>query len=114
MTKKVTRRRATDVRGAAGSPRKPQPDGAAQLLWERHALRSAAEFVKRYVRECCRHTEAVADCPHCNLLFLVSWAERAAVVLVEQGTSDPAVATPVDVGKADPSRKKEAEGEGRA
>jgi hypothetical protein len=55
----------------------PQSPGA-RLRWEALAARSAAEFVTRYVKECCRHTEAVSECPHCNLNFLAVYAKRAA------------------------------------
>jgi hypothetical protein len=36
------------------------------------AARSAARFVYRRAT-CERHTEAVANCPHCNGLFLAQW-----------------------------------------
>ena len=49
-----------------------------QLRWEALAARSAADFVARYANECCRHTEAVSECPHCNLNFLADYARRAA------------------------------------
>lgn len=39
---------------------------------DHEAARSAATFVIGHaVRQ--RHTEAVADCPHCNMTFLASW-----------------------------------------
>jgi hypothetical protein len=41
------------------------------------AVRSAAQFVKT-IAQTFRHTEAVADCPHCNLTFL---ADRVLEVL---------------------------------
>jgi hypothetical protein len=53
----------------------------AQLKWEAVAARSAAEFARLYVQLFCRHTEAVSDCPHCNLVFLASYASRSADVL---------------------------------
>ena len=39
------------------------------------AIRSAARFVHELAKRS-RHTEAVADCPHCNLSFLAIWAEN--------------------------------------
>jgi hypothetical protein len=54
-----------------------------QLRWEVPAARSAAAFALRYAHECCRHTEAVSECPHCNLAFLARWATQAASVVDE-------------------------------
>jgi hypothetical protein len=52
----------------------------AQLKWETVAARSAAEFARLYAKQCCRHTEAVSECPHCNIAFLASYASRSADV----------------------------------
>jgi hypothetical protein len=56
-------------------------DELKRLRWERSAALSAASFVDRYAKECCRHTEAVSECPHCNLTFLASFARRASAAL---------------------------------
>ena len=54
----------------------PDP-GVTRVIWESKAAESAAAFVDAYVKCSCRHTEAVADCPHCNLTFLAAFARRS-------------------------------------
>lgn len=49
------------------------------------AARSAARFAARYAHRL-GHTEAVADCPHCNLGFLAAWVHD---VLGPQPESTP-------------------------
>lgn len=59
------------------------------------AARSAANFVYQHgARQ--MHTEAVADCPHCNLTFLARW------VLDVLGSAPE---TPVPPGPPDPPRR---------
>lgn len=53
-------------------------DEIRRLQWETNAARSAAEFVIRYANGCCQHTEAVSECPRCNLKFVARYATRAA------------------------------------
>lgn len=59
--------------------------------FEVKAAESAARFVDRYATENCRHTEAVADCPYCNLTFLARWTHRAIALLQ---SAPPSVVTP--------------------
>jgi len=42
---------------------------------EEAAARSAARFLLDYAYGL-RHTEAVADCPHCNVSYLADWVLR--------------------------------------
>jgi hypothetical protein len=80
---------------ALGTAGEPAPPATMEVFRDASAVRSAAQFVKTIARTF-RHTEAVADCPHCNLTFL---ADRA----LEALGPEPVRAAPP--GPPDPPRR---------
>lgn len=50
-----------------------QDEWQANLGWP--ALRSALKFAEARLKHM-RHTEAVAECEHCNFSYIVAWAKR--------------------------------------
>lgn len=54
-------------------------DFIKQDEWQRAhdwpALRSALAFADGYIG-CLHHKEAVSECAHCNLAYIVAWAKR--------------------------------------
>lgn len=55
------------------SPKSGMDEWQAKLGWP--ALKSSLKFADERIK-CMRHTEAVADCEHCQFSYIVGWVKR--------------------------------------